>query len=334
MATIYEVAELAGVSPKTAARILAGESGRPKNQEKVLHAAKELGYVRNQQAANLRSGKSGLIGVIVPNFGNPTYPGFIQTIYDTAAIHGYQILLGCTFGKVSEQLNALRTCEVNRVEGIILNASEGEGDEECDGIIRRFIKRGIPVVLAGRPARNLPVDEIVIRNAPAIERATNYLIKIGHRDISFISGAAGTIATELRKQGYLAALEAAGITPNPQWILYGDFNAESGQQKTHELLTLSHKPTAIIGANDLIALGAIRACHELGVKVPGEVDIIGFDDIEWAKLATPALTTLRQPQRQIAREVVVLMMERIKNSDLSSPRQLVYDPELIVRESA
>lgn len=334
MATIYEVAEMAGVSPKTAARILAGESGRPKNQERVLHAAKELGYVRNQQAANLRSGKSGLIGVIVPNFGNPTYPSFIQTIYDTAALHGYQILLGCTFGKISEQINALRTCEVNRVEGIILNASEGEGDEECDGIIRRFVKRGIPIVLAGRPARNLPVDEIVIRNASALERATNYLIKIGHRNIAFISGAANSIATQLRQQGFETALAAAGITPNPRWIVYGEFNAESGQQKTHELLSAPQKPTAIIGANDLIALGAIRACHELGVKVPGEIDIIGFDDIEVAKLVTPALTTLRQPQRQIAREVVALMMERIQNADLSSPRQLVYDLELIVRESA
>lgn len=334
MATIYEVAEMAGVSPKTAARILAGKSGRPKNRERVQQAAKELGYVRNQQAANLRSGRSGLIGVIVPNFGNPAYPSFIQTIYDAAASRGYQILLGCTFGKVNEQLNALRTCEVNRVEGIILNASEGEGDEECDGIIRRFVKRGIPVVLAGRPARNLPVDEIVIRNAPAIERATHYLIKVGHRDIAFISGAADSIATELRKQGYEKALQTAGITPDPNWILYGDFNAESGQQKTHDLLASTRKPTAIIAANDLIALGAIRACHELGVKVPGEMDIIGFDDIEVARLVTPALTTLRQPQRQIAREVVALMMERIQNADLSAPRQLVYDPELIVRESA
>jgi LacI family transcriptional regulator len=334
MATIYEVAKQAGVSPKTAARILAGDEGRPKNRERVLAAARKLGYVRNQQAANLRSGKSGLIGVIVPDISNPFYPVFIQSIHDTVAGYGYQILLSSTFGKISEEVHALRTFEVNRVEGIILNASEGEGDEACDSLIQRFIERGVPVVLAGRPARSLPVDEIVIRNASATKRATNYLLKIGRKQIAFISGARDKAGSFERLEGFQDALKEAGITPNPLWIHYGDFTAESGKQQTHQLLSGNSRPTAIVAANDLLALGAIRACHELKLRVPQDVAIIGFDDIAVAQLVTPALTTLQQPQRQIAREVVALMMQRIQSKDLSAPRRLAYEPELVIRESA
>jgi DNA-binding LacI/PurR family transcriptional regulator len=334
MATIYEVAKQAGVSPKTAARILAGDLGRPKNRERVLAAARSLNYIRNQQAANLRSGKSGLIGVIVPDISNPFYPVFIQSIYDAVSEYGYQILLSSTFGKISEEVLALRTFEINRVEGIILNAAEGEADHECDKLIERFIARGIPVVLAGRPARKLPVDEIVIRNASATKRATSYLIKIGRKNLAFISGAADKAGSFERLEGFRAALKEAGMTADPRWICHGDFTAESGRQQTHRLFAGTGKPTAIVAANDLLALGAIRACHELKLKVPQDVAIIGFDDIAVAQLVTPALTTLQQPQRQIAREVVALLMHRIQTKDLSGPRRLAYEPELVIRESA
>ncbi|MEZ5275635.1 MAG: LacI family DNA-binding transcriptional regulator [Opitutaceae bacterium] len=334
MATIYEVARQAGVSPKTVARILAGEQGRPRNRERVLAAARKLGYVRNQQAANLRSGKSGLLGVIVPDISNPFYPVFFQSIHESAAGYNYQILLSSTFGKISEEVHALRTFEVNRVEGIILNAAEGEADDECNSIIERFINRGVPVVLAGRPARNLPVDEIVIQNTSATERATNYLLKIGHRKIAFITGSASTLASSERRSGFERALKAASIDIKKRWMLYGDFTAESGRQYAHQILTSTNRPTAIVAANDLIALGAIRACHELKLRVPEDVAIIGFDDIAVAQLVTPALTTVRQPQRQIAREVVALLMDRIQSRDLSNPRRLAYELELIIRESA
>ena len=334
MATIYEVAKQAGVSPKTAARILAGEPGRPKNRERVLTAARRLGYVRNQQAANLRSGRSGLIGVIVPDIANPAYPGFIQTIYETASNHNYQVLLSSTFGKTKEEVLALRVFEMNRVEGIILNTAEGENDEECDVILERFIERGVPVVLGGRPARNLPVDEIVIDNIAAMKRAVNYLIKIGHRKLGFITGPASTLASQERRQGFEQALTAAGIRPEAKWILNGDFTAENGRQLAIRLLTAAERPTAVMTANDLLALGAMRACFELKLSVPDDVAVIGIDDIAVARLMSPSLTTLRIPLREIARDVVGLLMQRIQNKDLSDRRRLVYVPELIVRESA
>jgi DNA-binding LacI/PurR family transcriptional regulator len=334
MATIYEVAKQAGVSPKTAARILAGEQGRPKNRERVLTAARKLGYVRNQQAANLRSGKSGLIGVIVPDIANPTYPGFIQTIYETATKNGYQVLLSSTFGKTSEEVLALRMFEINRVEGIILNAAEGEGDEDCDAILERFVSRGVPIVLAGRPVRNLPVDQIVLQNVSATRRAVSYLTKVGHKKLGFITGPNDTLGSQERRKGFVQALTAAGIKPEPKWMLDGDFTAESGRQQAIQLLTGTDRPTAVVASNDLLALGAMRACFELKLTVPDDVAVVGFDDIAVAQLISPSLTTLRIPLRQIARDVVALLMQRIQNKDLSNQRRLVYEPELIIRESA
>lgn len=334
MVTIYEVAQVAGVSPKTAARILAGEEGRPHNRDRVMAAAKKLGYVRNQQAANLRSGKSGLLGVIVPDISNPFYPVFFQTIHDIAVARGYQILLSSTFGRIQEEVHALRMFEVNRVEGIILNASEGESDDECDAIISRFVDRGIPVILAGRASRKLRVDEIVLRNAEGVERAVAFLHKTGHQRIGFLAGPTRNLATRERQAGFEAGMKAAGLGVDKRWISHGEFTAESGRKQTRAILEAGgSRPTAFVAANDLIALGALRACAEAGLRVPQDVAVTGFDDIQLAQLVTPSLTTLRQPQERIARECVELLIERITTKDLARPRKLTYDVELILRDS-
>ena len=334
MVTIYEVAREAGVSPKTAARILAGEEARPKNRDSVMSARKKLGYVRNQQAANLRSGKSGLLGMIVPDISNPFYPAFFQTIHDIAAVRGYQILLSSTFGQIAEETHALRMFEINRVEGIILNGSEGESDEECDAVISRFTQRGIPVVLAGRDARNLCVDEIVLRNEEGMRRVVTFLHKIGHKRIGFLAGPTRNLATRERQAGFEGGMQSEGLTLERRWISHGEFTADSGRKQARALLEMPGvRPTAIVAANDLIAIGAVRACAEFGLRVPEDIAVTGFDDVPLAQLVTPALTTLRQPQERIARECVEHLIHRIKTKDLSSPRRLTYDLELIVRES-
>lgn len=334
MVTIYEVALAAKVSPKTAARILAGSGGRSQNRKRVLDAAKRLGYVRNQQAANLRSGKSGLLGLLVPDIRNPYYPIFFQAIHDVALTHGYQILLSSTFGSNVEAVQALRMFEVNRVEGIFLNAAEGESDEECDAILNRFVARGVPIIVAGRPARSVVADEVVLLNKIGIQKSMAYLRKIGRRKIAFISGGQTAQATIERLEGYTAALQAHKITVDPALISYGAFTAESGQQQTQRLLEKTPDIDAIVAANDMIALGAIRACQSLGRSVPRDIAVVGFDDIPLAQLCVPALTTLRQPTEQTAKDCVNLLLSRIRGEDTSPPKRLIYEPELLIRESA
>lgn len=333
MVTIYEVAKEAKVSPKTAARILAGEEGRPQNRRRVLNAASKLGYVRNQQAANLRSGKSGLLGLVVPDIKNPYYPVFFQAVHDCALANGYQILLSSTFGRKAEEAHALHMFETNRVEGILLNAAEGESDEECDSVLQRFLSRGVPVIIAGRPLRTLTADQIVLKNKAGLERGVSYLLKINRQRIAFITGHSTASATQERLEGYESALKQQQVPIDASLISYGQFTAESGYDQTLALLQLPTPPDAIVAANDLLAIGAIKACQVAKRRVPQDVAIMGFDDIPLAQLCTPSLTTLRQPTEKIARDCVQLLIERIKHPNSSPPRNLTYEPELLIRES-
>lgn len=334
MVTIYEVAQKAGVSPKTAARILSGAQGRPHNRQRVMTVAKKLGYVRNQQAANLRSGKSGLIGIVVPDIRNPFYPLFFQTVHDACVTRGYQVLLSSTFGTVTDEVHALRMCETNRVEGIILNVSEGQNDERCDEIIDRFIHRGVHLILAGRAGRGLQADEIVIRNEEAVAKAVAYLQRTGHSDIAFIGGSEDSLATSERLSGFKKGMKAAGLETSPSGISFGAFTFDSGYRQATPLLGTKKRPTAIVAANDLIATGVLKAAFDLRISVPRSLAVVGFDDIPLAQMVAPALTTLKQPQETIARDAVKLLIDRIRGEDTSAPRKLVYEPELIIRQTA
>ncbi|MBK1875495.1 LacI family DNA-binding transcriptional regulator [Pelagicoccus mobilis] len=333
MATIYEVAKEAGVSPKTAARILAGSSSRPKNKELVMAAAKKLGYVRNQQAANLRSGKSGLIGLIIPSITSPFYPWFFQTIHDTALAKGYQVLLSSVSGGHSEVVKALQMMEANRVEGLLFNMSEWD-DKESLEILNRFVERKQPVIVGGTNLGKIQADEIVIKNIEAIEKATSYLIKTGHKKIAFISGPQAALGNRERLEGYRNAMDKAKLMVKDGWVCEGTGEFVEGLDLAKTLLRMSDRPTAIVCATDLIAIGAMKAAQEMGLSVPNDLAVTGFDDIPWAKLSAPSLTTLRQPQNRIARETVNLLIERINSKDISNPRRLVFEPDLIIRESA
>lgn len=336
MVTIYDVARAAEVSPKTAARILSGNyGGRPKNRTRVLEAASRIGYVRNQQAANLRSGHSRLIGVIVPDIQNPYYPVFYQQIHDTALAAGYQLLLSSTFGRAAEEKQALLMFDANRVEGIILNTAEGETDESCDEILERLIKRGVAVIVSGRPARQLAADESMVDNAEAVARAVSYLYRTGHRRFGFISGSFTTMAGSERLAGFQQGLIACGLTKDAGIVSEGSFTIASGIMQTRALLNDSNRPTAIVAANDLLAIGAIQAAQTTGLRVPEDVAVTGFDDMPLAQLVTPKLTTLRLPITQIAIESVQAVLSRVTNRDTRPPaRRFSYRADLVIRESA
>lgn len=336
MANIYEVAEKAGVSPKTAARILSGSKGRGDNRKRVMAAAEAIGYVRNQQAANLRSGCSGLLGLVIPDINNPLYTRFFEIAHDIALQHNYQFTIAISFSKMEGELHALKMAETNRVDGLVINSSESVPNPECDSIIRRLHKRGTPIVLAGRSASDLPVDTTRIENRRSIIKAYQYLHKIGRRKIAFINGNIKDLAGMERYEGFIRGVEEFGNDyplPNPN-LYNGDFRMENGHKQMVDLLASGNKPDAVIAANDLLAIGAISACKEASINVPEDVAIVGFDDISISSLLKPSLTTLRQPQEIIAKESIQLLIERIQNKDLSNPKVFSYSADLIIRESA
>lgn len=333
MSNIYEVAKLAGVSPKTAARILTGETGRAANRVSVLKAAKKLGYTRNQQAANLRSGQSGLLGLIVPDIANPQYPLFCRFTHDVALKFGYRIMLANSYGNAQEEASALEIFQANRVEGLILICSEGQSDETCDKAIRSLLSRNIPVLIGGRSLRGLPADQLVTQNALGTAKAVDYLLQSGRKRLAFLSGAKHLLASRERFQGFQDALEKNGQKLRMEYTSFQDFTVESGVRQTTALLKRKPRPDAIVCGNDLIAIGAIQAVQDSGLQVPADVAIIGFDDIPFAQIVRPRLTTLHQSREQMAIEGVSLLVDRIRRKDVTNPRTLSYEPDLVIRDS-
>lgn len=338
MSSIYKVAELAGVSPRTVARILAGESCRSKSRDKVLEAAKVLGYVRNQQAVNLRRGSSSVFGIIVPDVNNPFYGKVVQSMHDACLERGFSILLGSSFGDPVEEARALRTFQRYRVDGVILNAAEQPVGKDSLEICRQFIALGKPVVFAGEIREKLAgADCIHIRNQAAVSKAVQFLISKGHRRIGFIGGFKGSFAMQQRYRGYLDALRQAGIVAEAGCSIFTDGSLSEVVASVTDLmvgLSSRKRPSAFIAGNDMIAISALKAFGQLSLKVPDDVAIVGFDGIDLTEIVTPSLTTLCQPQGRIAAEVAELMVKRVRGKVTSAAKRLVYEPDLIIRDSA
>ena len=334
MATIHDIARKTGVSPNTVSRILSGRSARPYNEAKVLAAARQLGYVRNGQASSLRSGRSHLLGLLIPDIRNPHYTELYQLLQDRAHERGYQILLFSSGGRMRHEMRALKLMEQSCVDGVILNASEGEPDHECDAMLRRLIQRSIPVLIDGRPLRDLPADQIVIRNEIGIRKAVTYLKSIGRRRIAFLCGSRSSLAGKERHNAYRKALKELELPVRPYRESFGEYTLESGLKQTARLLQQRSRPDAIVACNDLLAIGAIRAVHSRGLQVPEDVAVTGFDDIPLASAVAPDLSTLRLPREQMARESLDLLIRRLGADAGAPPQKLVYVPDLILRQSA
>lgn len=337
MSSIYKVADLTGVSPRTVARILAGDSSRSKSRDKVLKAAKDLGYVRNQQAANLRKGSSSVFGIIVPDVNNPFYGKVVQSMHDACLERGFSILLASSFGDSEEEARALRTLQSYRVDGVMLNAAEQPVGKKSLEICRQFIELGKPVVFAGEIREKLVgADRIQIRNQAAVSKAVHYLIAKGHRRIGFIGGTEGSFAMQQRYRGYRNALRQAGIVAEAECSIFTNGSLSEVVASVTDLmvgLSTRKRPTAYIAGNDMIAISALKVFHQLSLKVPDDIAIIGYDGIDLAAIVTPSLTTLCQPQARIAAEVAELMVKRVEGTVTSAAKQLIYDPELIIRDS-
>ncbi|MBC2602209.1 LacI family DNA-binding transcriptional regulator [Puniceicoccus vermicola] len=338
MSNIYQVAERAGVSPKTAARILAGQSLRSKSRDRVLEAARELGYVRNQQAANLRNGSSSMIGVVVPNIDNPFYGAVIQSMHDAFLERGFAIQVASSFGDSREEARALQTLQSYRVDGIFFSASEHPMSSESRKICSQMIHQGKPVVLGGVIENLVDGAEVVqLRNEEAVRKAIRYLVAQGHRRIGFLGGLAASRTVQARLEGYREGMAESDCPIQERFTIYAEGGPKSVLSQMLALLkneSTDERPTAFFAANDIIAISALKAFRELSLRVPEDIAIVGFDGIDLGELVTPSLTTLHQPMDTIARDVAELFESRVRGVPLTREISLIYEPELILRGSA
>ena len=297
MATIHDVAQSAGVSPTTVSRYLNNRIELPAPTAARIDAAiSELGYRPNLLARRLSTGKSEAIALVTPEIANPFFAALAAAVEDEAERHGYAVFMSSTRGDVTREIASLRRLNDRHVDGLILMTNRPD-----DGTLAVLIEPGSPVVLVDEDLPGVEVPRIFVENAEGTYLATSHLIAKGHRAIAMIGGPDGLMSVSERRQGFERAMREHGLAAPPERLLLGSYTREFGRSAAARLLAAAEPPTAIVAASDYIAVGIMQALREAGLRIPDDMSIVGFDDMPFAELMDPALTTIRQPVAAMGR---------------------------------
>lgn len=320
---IREVAQRAGVSPATVSRVLNGTAPvRVEKRDQVLAVIEQLGYRPNRLAANLRRQQVQMIGVVVSDIENPHFTQMVRAVEDSAYLKGYRVLLCNTDEDPAKQRGYLGVLMAERVAGAIISPTEAAAPE-----ISELIDLGAAVVGFDREVGDRRADAVVAANTEGARLATEHLLAAGHKRVGFVGGLVGLETATQRQAGYEQAMAVAGLAP---LAARGDFRVLGGERATAELL--EGGATAIIVANNLMAVGALRAVRAAELRVPQEVALMAIDDPPWAELTDPPLTTLAQPVRAMAEAAAELLLGRLAGRRKRSKKE-VFSFELRHRGS-
>ncbi len=329
-ASIHEVAAAAGVSPTTVSHALNGK--RPvaeATKQRILQAIEDLGYRPNFAAKSLRSRRSFSVALIVSDIANPYYPSLARAVHDQLDPEGYVTLICNTYGDAATEERFLQDMVARGVDGIIMTIT-ALGSAR----IRELVGPDMPLVGGGVDASDLGGDQVGSDDAAGIMQAVTHLSERGIRDIAFLSGPEAELPSIVRLDAFRSACAQLGIMTREEWIQHVPFTRDGGLAGARALLASSgHRPQAIMCANDLIAIGAVEAARRMEVSVPGELSIIGFDDIEIAGLLSPQLTTIENPAVRTGRACAEAVLRRIEDPT-AVPRRVEIPTRLIVRETA
>jgi LacI family transcriptional regulator len=329
--TIVDVAKLAGVSIATVSHVI--NNSRRVNEEtrvKVNEAINTLNYQKNSLAIGLRKKCSNSIGVIVCDLLNPAYTELLRGVesYFDSKKYDYDIIIGNTNYSLRKEEKIVRDFLYKRIDGLLLAPGENKFDH-----INFLINQGIPVVLIDRNIPNSESDVVFVDNRGGSLKMTEYLIKLGHKNIAIITGLMTSSTGQDRLEGYLDALKKHSIQINDNMIKFGDFREESGYHLTRELLLLNPKPTVIYACNNQMGLGVMNALKENNIKIPEQIGVTVFDDLSWFSHINPPLTTIISNPFQLGWVAAELLMERIKRRR-KKIKKIVLDVDLNPRESA
>ena len=329
MASIYEIAREAGVSATTVARALSGKGYcSPDKRKQILALAKKMNYSPSHAARSLKSNITNKVLFCIPDIYNPFYFRMIQGVSEVLEGHGYLPLLCPTKGDLKTELKMLQNLREGYGDGMVFVSFNFT--PENISIVNSCSR---PVVLTNNYPENKgdQFDSVYIDTFEGIAMACRHFIAQGIRDIGYIGGVPSAQTGRERQNGYISALEKAGIPLTPDWIQEGDFSRASGEEAMRRLSGLDKLPEAIVVANDLMAIGALQVCRELNIRVPEDLAIIGMDDIDSAQLL--GLSSIQMLEDEIGRNAAELLMDRIING--SRPRKTIrLLPKLSIRASS
>ncbi|MBO8142302.1 MAG: LacI family DNA-binding transcriptional regulator [Firmicutes bacterium] len=330
-ATIEDVAREAEVAPSTVSLAFnEPERVRPDTRERVLAAARKLRYRPSAIARRLVTRRADMLAVVVPDTRNPFFGKVFQGIDTEARRAGLDVMLFTTENDPGLERQRLEAAVRNRADGIILVGEHRQGPDPAAELLAEMVATGVQVVLVERQVERLP--SVWGRKREGCRKAVEHLIGLGHRKIAFVGGLLAQGGSYQRLAGYREAMEAHGLQVRPEWVAEGGFHPAGGREATARLLALDPGLTAFVAANDLMALGVLRALREAGRRVPEDASVVGFDDIPEAAFVVPSLTTVDMPMERLGRRAMELMVRGLEGEVLDGVDEGL-PTELRVRES-
>lgn len=331
-ATIHDVARAARVSTATVSRALSNpDLLSDSTRAAVLDAIRSTGYRVNKAARNLRMQRAGAVLILVPDLGKPFYSRILAGISDGFADSDYAVLIADTENRPLREGELLGYFLDGRIDGVI--SLDGGLDPAALGAC---VEAGLGgrIVFLCEWVEGVAFPVIRADNAGGARLAIGHLHALGHRRIAHVTGPEGNVLTTERRRGMAEERARLGLPARPEWIMRGDFSLQSGHDAARAILAMAERPTAVFCAADMVAFGLIAGLHAGGLSVPGDISVVGFDDIDMSESYVPALTTIRQDRHRLGREAADALLLRLgPDAPPGAPAHIVVDLDLVIRQS-
>jgi DNA-binding LacI/PurR family transcriptional regulator len=325
---IREVAKKAGVSTATVSRVVNGTVPVGALTERLVrNAIKSLGYYPNTHARTLGSGRSHMYGLIISDIANPFFPDIAKYFERIAVEHGQELLIANTDYQPQRMQVCVRRMLERKVDGVAIMTSEMDPK-----LVQLLNKRGVPIVFldTGRVGPN--ISNIFINYVSGIEQAIEHLVSLEHKRIAFVSGPPTLASAKIRSDAFVLSLKRKGLRFNADYMQMGNHRIDGGEDAMAQLLRLRLPPTAVMASNDLTAIGMMRAIHAAGLRVPEDISVMGFDDIEISSFLQPPLSTIRVPRAEIAVSAFNALYAASHKS-VNDGTEYRISTELVIRQS-
>ena len=329
MATIRDVAKKAGVSVATVSHVINGtRKVAPETEARVRRAMEELGYQPNAIAQSLRKRTTYAVGILVSDITNPFFATLVRGAEDAALEAGYSVIVCNSDEDPQKEDMYIRALWRRRIDGMLI-APTRDGTSPA---IQELVQRKLPFVFVDRRAKGIEADAVLSDNIGGAYLVTKHLIERGHKRIGIVLGIPGATTTEERLLGYRQALEETGLPFTEDLVVWGGYRMEGGRKACAKLLSLSDPPTAIFSTNNLMTVGVLQELSHRSIKIPEEVAVVGFDDLEWAEIVYPPLTVVAQRPYEIGYQAFKILLRRLNRSE--GMQEVRVSVELKIRRSS
>jgi len=329
-ATLKDIAKKLGVHPATVSRALNPRTAHlvnPATVERVRKAAAAMNYVPNPMASGLRTARSHTVGVVIPDLTNPLFPGMVRGIQDTLSRAGYTPLLVNTDNDPATEAQMVSSLRARRVDGFILATARRDHPLLVE-LSSRF-----PVVLINRVTDSIQLPSVTADEQHGTRLAVDHVFDLGHREIGHLAGPTWSSTGHERAQAFTRAMRDLGLSTARRTVAVTAWSTDAATQAATTLLTRDHDLTAIVAANDQLALGVLEACRALKRRIPRDLSVVGYNDIPFLDLVDPPLTSIRVPQHEIGSEAARLLLSHMAEEGTTAVKHVRLTPELIVRGS-